>query len=283
MELTGKKAKKTTKSFIKGFLIGILVLIEAYPIFWLLSAAFKKNSEFTTKPAYSLPDSLYFGNFINAWTRGNMSVYFKNSLICTLIALVFIVILSITISFAVTKMNWKYKKIVAAYFKLGIMIPVPVCLIPLFQIYKSMGLINRRESLIISYVAFGISLSVLLVTGYLRSLSNEIFEAAVIDGCGIFNLMGTIVVPLMKNAIVTVLVLQFFFKWNDLIFSNTFISNGDLKTIQTGLLYFETEFGSKDWGSIFASISMSVLPMLFLYIGLNKTIIEGMSAGAVKG
>ena len=87
----------------------------------------------------------------------------------------------------------------------------------------------------------------------------------------------------MKNAIVTVLVLQFFFKWNDLLFSMTFISNSDLKTVQTGLLYFSDEFGSKNWGGIFASVSMSILPMLVLYTFLNKAVIEGMTAGAVKG
>jgi len=87
----------------------------------------------------------------------------------------------------------------------------------------------------------------------------------------------------MKNAIVTVLVLQFFFKWNDLLFSMTFINDTKLKTIQTGLLYFQDEFGSKNWGAIFASVSMSVIPMLILYMILNKAVIEGMTAGAVKG
>ena len=95
--------------------------------------------------------------------------------------------------------------------------------------------------------------------------------------------MWTIVVPLMKNAIVTVLVLQFFFKWNDLLFSMTFINDTKLKTIQTGLLYFQDEFGAKNWGAIFASVSMSVMPMLVVYMILNKAVIEGMTAGAVKG
>ncbi|MDN5315626.1 MAG: raffinose/stachyose/melibiose transport system permease protein [Clostridiales bacterium] len=117
----------------------------------------------------------------------------------------------------------------------------------------------------------------------MRSLPDEILEAAVIDGCGIYKLMWHVVVPLMKNGIVTVLVLQFFFKWNDLLFSMTFINDTALKTVQTGLLYFQDEFGSKNWGAIFASVSMSVMPMLLLYTVLNKTVIEGMTAGAVKG
>ena len=96
-------------------------------------------------------------------------------------------------------------------------------------------------------------------------------------------MMWHIVFPLMKNAAVTVLVLQFFYKWNDLLFCMTFISDSKLKTIQTGLLYFENEFGTKDWGAIFASIAISVFPMLIIYMILNKTVIEGMTSGAVKG
>lgn len=281
--MNGAKSKKVVKSSLVKIFIFILVVIETYPIFWMITAALKKPAEFVSKPAYALPDGLYLQNFVDAWTRGNMGLFFKNSVINTFVALVFIVVFSMTIGFAVTKMEWKLKNFFKRFFLLGIMVPVATALIPLFQIYNKMGLINTRTSLILTYIAFGLSLSVFLVTGYMRSLSNEIMEAAVIDGCGIYTLMWHIVVPLMKNAAVTVLVLQFFYKWNDLIFSMTFISDTKLKTIQTGLLYFQNEFGAKNWGAIFASVSMSVLPMLVLYMILNKTVIEGMTAGAVKG
>ena len=212
-----------------------------------------------------------------------MSSFFFNSVVDTMVSLVFIVMLSVLVGFACTKMQWKGREIVNRYFQLGIMVPVATALIPLFQIYNKMGLYNTRWALILSYIAFGLSLSIYLVTGYLRSFPDEIMEAAVIDGCGIYKLLWYIVVPLLKNAIVTVLVLQFFFKWNDLLFSMTFVSSTALKTIQTGLMYFSDEFGSKNWGAIFASISMSIIPMLVLYSVLNKAVIEGMTAGAVKG
>lgn len=275
--------KFTLKSVLIKLFIFLLVVVEIYPIFWMLTASFKQSYEWSSKPAYALNEGFYFQNYVDAWTRGNMATYFKNSLLCTLIALVFIVIFSTTVGFAVTKMEWKFKNAVAKYFQLGIMVPVATSLIPLFQIYNKVGLLNTRASLIITYIAFGLSLSIFLVTGYIRSLPDEIMEAAVIDGCGIYKLMWYVVVPLMKNAIVTVLVLQFFFKWNDLLFSMTFISSSSLKTVQTGLLYFSDEFGAKNWGAIFASVSMSILPMLGLYMALNKTVMEGMTAGAVKG
>ena len=247
---------KKAKSGLKGLIIFLICVIEVYPLFWMLTASLKQQSEWSEYPAYALNKGFYFQNYIDAWTRGNMATFFKNSLITTVVSLIFIVIFATTIGSA---------------------------LIPLFQIYSKTNRLNTRTCLILTYIAFGLSLSIYLVQGYLRSFPDDIMEAAVIDGCGIYRMMWHIVVPLMKNAIVTVLVLQFFFKWNDLLFSMTFISDSSLKTVQTGLLYFSDEFGGKNWGAIFASVSLSVFPMLILYTALNKKVMEGMTAGAVKG
>ena len=274
---------KNVRAGFRGIIIFLICVIEIYPLFWLLTASLKQQSEWSEFPAYALNKGFHIQNYIDAWTRGNMATFFKNSLITTVVSLIFIVIFATTVGFAVTKMQWRFKKAVARFFTLGIMIPVAVALIPLFQIYSRTGLLNTRTCLILTYIAFVLSLSIYLVQGYLRSFPDDIMEAAVIDGCGIYRMMWYIVVPLMKNAIITVLVLQFFFKWNDLLFSMTFISDSSLKTVQTGLLYFSDEFGSKNWGAIFASVSMSVFPMLILYTGLNKKVMEGMTAGAVKG
>lgn len=242
---------KKAKSGLKGLIIFLICMIEVYPLFWMLTASLKEQYEWSEYPAYALNKGFHFQNYIDAWTRGNMATFFKNSLITTVVSLVFIVIFATTIGFAVTKMQWKMRKKVASYFTLGIMIPVATALIPLFQIYSKTNLLNTRTCLILTYIAFGLSLSIYLVQGYLRSFPDDIMEAAVIDGCGIYRMMWHIVVPLMKNAIVTVLVLQFFFKWNDLLFSMTFISDSSLKTVQTGLLYFSDEFGGKNWGGNF--------------------------------
>ena len=275
--------KKKTYEIFKGIIVLLIVIIDAYPIFWLLTSAMKAPTEFTSSPSYALPKGFYFQNFVNAWTRGHMGRYFLNSLLYTVISLFFIVLIAVPVSFALTKMRLKGRSFFANYFLTGLMVPVATALLPLFRIYGNMGILNTRLCLILTYVAFGLSLSIFLMSGYMRSLSDEILEASVIDGCGIFSMMWYIVVPLMKNGIVTVLVLQFFYKWNDLLFSMTFISDSKLKTIQTGLLYFTNEFGTKDWGSIFASIAISVLPMLVIYLVLNRTVVEGMTSGAVKG
>jgi raffinose/stachyose/melibiose transport system permease protein len=153
----------------------------------------------------------------------------------------------------------------------------------LYTIYGKLGLINTYWCLILTYIAFGLPLSIFLMRSYLSALPDDLIEAAVIDGANIYQVFVRVVVPLMNTAIVTVLVLQFFFRWNDLMFSMTFISKTSMKTVQTGLLYFSDQYGNRNWGAIFACISISVMPTLILYITLNKLVIKGMTAGALKG
>jgi len=274
-----KEIKKTTLRV----LIILFLFVEMYPVIWMLMASLKSPGDFAALPAYSLPSKLYLKNFPVAWTTGRMGTFFKNSAITTIVSLFFIVFFSSTASFALTKMKWRGQRLVLMFFLAGIMVPVTIVLLPLFQIYLRLGLLNTYWSLIITYTGFGLALSIFLISSYMKSMPDDIIEAAVIDGCSLYSLFFRIIVPLIKNAMVTVIIIQFFFRWNDLIFSMTFISKTSLKTIQTGLMYFSDEYGSKNWGAIFAAITMGVTPTLLIYIILNKFVIEGMTSGAVKG
>jgi raffinose/stachyose/melibiose transport system permease protein len=277
---------KNSRAFglvIGKILIALIVFIEIYPIFWLLMSSFKSTSEFVLSASYALPKGFYFQNYIDAWNVGRLNIYFKNSAIVTVISLLFTVILSTAAAFALTKMRWKLRTTVMNIFLSGIMIPTAVVLIPLYTIYSKVGLINTYWCLILTYIAAGLPLSIFLMRSYLITLPNDLMESAVIDGATIYQIFLRIVLPLMKTAIVTVLVLQFYFRWNDLIFSMTFISSNNMKTVQTGLLYFSDQYGNRNWGAIFACISISVTPTLLLYIMLNKFVIQGMTSGALKG
>jgi raffinose/stachyose/melibiose transport system permease protein len=275
--------KKSVGVIIGKILIVLFVLVEIYPVFWILMSSMKSTQEFAISASYALPQGFHWQNYVEAWNRGRMNIYFKNSAIVTIISLLFIVGFSTTSAFALTKMRWKLRDKAMKFFLSGIMIPNAVVLIPLYTIYRSVGLLNNYMSLILTYITFGLPLSIFLLRGYLTALPDDMMEAAVIDGANIYQIFLRIVLPLMKTGIVTVLVIQFYFRWNDLAFAMTFISDSMMKTVQTGLLYFSDQYGNKDWGAIFACISISVTPTLVLYIVLNKLVIEGMTAGAVKG
>lgn len=279
-----KKVKVTQiYRMISLAVIGIVLVISLYPILWLVLSSFKENSEFSLNPVYALPEHLNLENYAEAWNAGKMSIFFKNSVIVTLTALVLIVLAAVPVSFALSKMRWKMRRAMSSYFMLGILIPIQVVLIPLFNIYKSIGLLNTRTGLVFLYAAFGLSMTILMFTGFFESLPDELMESAVIDGCSIYGVLGRIMLPLMGNSIVTVLTLQFLGSWNDLLFAQTFLSDTKLKTVQVGLMMFSDAHGGQDWGPMFASMAIGVLPTLILYGFLSKFMIKGMTAGAVKG
>jgi raffinose/stachyose/melibiose transport system permease protein len=144
-------------------------------------------------------------------------------------------------------------------------------------------LIDTRWALIITYTAFGLPLSVFLMAGFFKSVPREVMEAAVLDGASIYKVFYRVALPMVANGLVTIALVQFFFLWNDLLFSLTFISSNSNRTLQTGLLNFTGQYGQVDWGPTFAAISLAVIPTLILYLVLNQQVIKGLASGSLKG
>jgi raffinose/stachyose/melibiose transport system permease protein len=263
--------------------VTVLIVIEVYPLIWLVLQSFKSDAEFTLRPVWALPRGLDWHNWTVAWTTGNVQTYLKNSVIATVPSLVLIIVLGVSAAFGLEVMKWRFRNGVLLVFVAGILIPIQMVLLPLFTIYFHVHLIDSLWALIITYTGFGLPLTVFLMAGYFRALPRELLEAATLDGAGIYRAFVFVVLPMMLNAIVTVALVQFFFIWNDLLLSLTFISSDSHRTIQTGLLNFTGQYGQVEWGPTFAAVSMTVLPTLLLYLLLNQRVIRGLTAGSVKG
>ena len=266
-----------------GLAIGLLLLIEVVPLVWLTLSSLKQDSEFSSRPVWALPQGLHWQNYVDAWTTGNMGNYFRNSIVATFPSLLAILLLSVAAAFGLEIMKWRARNGVLLLFLAGIMVPLQMVLLPLFTVYFKAHLIDNLLSLIITYTAFGLPLSIFLMVGYFRVVPREIIDAAAIDGAGIFRTFWQVCVPMVRNAILTVGLVQFFFIWNDLLLSLTFISDNDLKTVQTGLLNFVGQYGQVQWGPTFASICMAVFPTLLVYLILNQKVMKGLTAGSLKG
>lgn len=262
--------------------IGLLLVVELYPLLWLLLSSFKTDAQFTSQPFWSLPAGLDWQNYTNAWSSG-MSTYFVNSILAVFPSLALIIILSAAGGFALEVMVWRGRNTVLLLFLAGILVPAQMLLLPLFTIYFKLGLIDTRWALIITYTAYGLPLSVFLMAGFFKAVPRSVIEAAVLDGANMFQVFYRVAVPMVANGIVTIALVQFFFLWNDLLFSLTFIVTDSNRTIQTGLLNFTGEFGQIAWGPTFAAISLAVFPTLLLYLILNQQVIKGLTAGSVKG
>lgn len=266
-----------------GLVLALLLAVEVLPILWLVLQSFKQSDEFSLHPVWALPQGLYWQNWKVAWTTGHIQTYFKNSVLATFPSLFLMIVLGLAAAFALEVMKWRGRNIVLFIFLAGILIPLQMVLLPLFTVYFHVHLINSLWSLIITYTAFGLPLTIFLMAGYFRAVPREVLEAATLDGANIYKAFALIALPMVSNAILTVALVQFFFIWNDLLLSLTFISDDSKRTIQTGLLNFTGQYGQVDWGPTFAAVSMTVLPTLLLYLILNQRVMKGLTSGSLKG
>ena len=263
--------------------LAVLLVVVLYPMVWLLLGSFKTNTEFLENPVWALPETFSFNNYAEAWTTGNIAQYVTNSVIAVFPALFLMILLGSAAGFALEVMVWKGRGGVLLVFLAGIMVPGQMILLPLFTVYFQTGLSGTLWPLIITYTATGLPLTVFMMATYFRAVPREVFEASTLDGAGILRSFWSIGLPMVRNAVFTVALVQFFFIWNDLLIALTFTNSTELRTIQVGLLNFSGEYGATNYGPLFAAICINVFGTLVLYLILNQRIQKGLTAGSVKG
>jgi len=275
--------RKFARGLPTKLLILLLLVIEVYPLFWLVSTSLKSTQEFLNTPFWSLPQSLEFQNYADAWTLGRIGVSLQNSLMVTVPSVFFILILGAMAGFALEVMIWKGRNGVLLAILCGIMVPVQMILLPLFTIYFKVGLTNTLWPLLLTYIGHGLPLTTFLMAAYFRAVPRELFESSTLDGAGILRSFFSIGLPMVRNGLLTVALLMFFSTYNDLLIALTFITSRDKSTVQVGLLNFQGEYGSVLYGPLFAGICMTVLGTLVVYLFLSRQIMQGLSGGALKG
>ncbi|PUA37354.1 sugar ABC transporter permease [Paenibacillus elgii] len=258
------------------------VLIVVYPIYFIVISSLKKNNEIITNP-WGLPSEFSFSHYESALTNSHLGTYFINSLYIATIATVGSLLLAMGIAFAVTRMRFpSLSKLVYGLLLLSLLIPPASLLIPLYIMVKDMGLYNTPLALIIPYMAFGIPLTVFVVAAFMKAIPTELEEAGVMDGLSAYGLLFRVVFPLSLPTLVTVFIINFLGHWNEYVMANLFLSTQTLRTLPVAVVGFADKF-NMNYGALCASISISVIPIIIIFIFLQKQIIEGVTAGSVKG
>ncbi|HEY4390997.1 MAG TPA: carbohydrate ABC transporter permease [Paenibacillus sp.] len=260
----------------------IVAIFQLFPLVWLMFFSLKNNQEVFNLPPLSLPMHPRWENYSKVWNAGNIDVYFLNSLWITVVATVLTVVLGSLVTYAITRMKWKGSSFVLGLFMVAMMIPVHSTLIPLFSFFNKVGLTDHPLSLVLSYVAFNMPITIMILLGFYYALPREVEEAAIIDGCSVNRMFFRIVLPMTGSVVATTAIINMIYNWNEFIFVNTFISSDSYKTLTVGVQNFVGQY-TTDWGAIGATLMISILPILIMFLFLSDRIVEGIAAGSVKG
>ena len=255
----------------------IFAIVYAGPLLMLVNTAFKTLPEFM-KSATSPVTSLNFDNFIEAWNKANFPRYLTNSLIYTVSATLVFVATAVFVAFPVARGYIKGANFVLTMFVIALFLPP--ALIPQFQLMLALGLYNNPLGYILLFTINPIGIVILV--NYMKSIPKELDEAAALDGCGYFRFVRSVLFPLIQPAVATVAVLHAIGIWNELILPTIYLTNKNYYPITRGMIVFQCVYGS-DWPTLAAAVLIMTLPMLAIFLLLQRYIISGLTQGAVKG
>ncbi len=262
-------------------LLVFMLVIYLAPLLWTLMVSFKTNKEIFDAP-FALPQVLQLGNYIVAWTAGHLGTATMNSFIVCVVTLALSMVLGAMISFAIGVMRWKAADAVLTYFMMGMMIPVHCVLIPLFTRFAKLGLSNSLVGLIIPYLTFSLPVTIFIMTGFFRSMPHELIESACIDGANIYQIFGKVALPLARTGFFVTGLMTFVGNWNELLLAMVFISDDTKKTLPVSLSKFVGPYNT-NYSQMFAAIVLAVVPTIVVYCCFSNQIVDGLTAGAVKG
>ncbi|HEY5583148.1 MAG TPA: carbohydrate ABC transporter permease [Ruminiclostridium sp.] len=277
-----KNSEWNVKTIILNTLLVAGLITCLYPLIWLVLFSLKGNNEIFGGNVAGLPEKFLWENYKEALINAKVSGYFLNSVLVTAVTIAATSFLSLTTSYAITRMKWKLSKAVLNLILLGLMVPLHSALLPIFVILKNLKMLNTYWALIIPYTVFAIPMVVFIFSGFLKGIPRELEESACIDGCNIYQILFNIVLPLIKPAIATIAIFTYLSSWNELMFAVTFISDKKFKTITVGIQTMVGQY-STSWGPIGAGLVVATLPTIIIYSFMSSQVQKSLIVGAVKG
>ena len=277
-----KKNKNILIVVLGWIFLVFLAVVIIFPMLWILISGFKTNREIFTNP-FSLPQEWMVSNYVMAWKYG-LGDYFLNSIFVTAVSTALTVLIALLASYGLThsRFQFRLRKPLLLFIISGLMLAPQVALIPLYSLFSDMGIYDTYLAVIVPYVAFRLPFTVFLMRAYLLSIPKDLEDAAYIDGCGSFGVLTKIVMPLCKPIVATPSLLTGMYCWNEFMFVLVFTSSDSLRTIPLGLMNMRGTFRT-EWGVLIAALTLSALPIIIVFILLQKQFIRGLAAGGVKG
>ncbi len=260
----------------------VIAVVWVTPVFFILLTALKSKPDLINTGAFGLPTEIAWENFTKAWERGDLATTIRNSVIISFIKVPLGIFISALAAFALTRLKVPLGKVFLAVIVMGAMIPVQVALAPLFRLVLNLGLINQYAGILLPYVAFGVPFQVFLLTAYFKAIPRELDEAARMDGASAWGIFRRVIIPLSLPALAALFVLDFVSTWNEFGIALVILQRQDMWTVPLSLQNFKGQFGN-NYVEMNAAIFMSIIPVMVVYLLLQRYFVAGLTSGAVKG
>lgn len=276
--------KKEAK-LLPGYLVLVLwIVFTAVMLIWILAASFSTSKEIYQGNVFAFASGFHFENYVNAWQTQNVSLFFMNSLIYAVTALVGIQLISCPAAYVLSRFKFFGNRVIKSSFIVGMSIPNIMIILPLFSLASQNQWTGSRLTLIILYICLNVPYTTTFLLNFFGTLPRTFEEAAAIDGCGPMKTFWVIMLPLVQPGIITVSIFNFLAVWNEYFMALIFAGSDQLKNVGIGLFNMVSAMKSVgDLGGLFAAVIIVFMPTFLLYIFLSEKIIAGVTAGGVKG
>lgn len=275
------RSNYTSRTFVLELLALLLALLFLVPFYFVLVNSVKSFGDLLVNSA-NLPKSLHLENYSRVWEITKFPKVFANSLIITVASNVGLVVISAMAAYRMVRVPSRFNKLLFLGFVSAMVIPFQSVMIPLVRVADWLHLMDSIPGLIVCYFGFGVSLNLFLYHGFVKSIPREIEESAVVDGCSPFGVFWRIVFPLLKPMTVTIVLLNSLWIWNDFLLPLLILSSPELRTIPLATYSFFGQY-TKQWDLALAGLVLSVTPIVLFFLAMQRHIIEGITAGSVKG
>ena len=274
----GTKARLS--KFFKYILVSFLLILFVIPFYIMIVNSFKTTQQFVENP-FALPTYFRFSNYLEAFEKMNFLRALVNSTVIMSLSVVLIILSSSMTAYFLVRNKWKINKIIYAMFVASMIVPFQAIMIPLVSIYGRLNLMNNRWTLIFMYMGFGQAFAIFIFHGFIKNIPLEMEEASLIDGCNRMQSFFLIVFPLLKPVIVTILILDVLWIWNDYLLPSLILISPSERTLPLSTYSFFSSY-SVDYSQLMAGLIITILPVLVAYVFCQKQIVRGVVQGAIK-
>lgn len=277
---------KIKRKWIKNIILYTLAIFGAvmmiFPFLWMVSNAFKADVFVIEYPPKLIPEDPSLKNFIEAWTSNYFQLYFRNSAFVAILSTIGTVLFSAMTAYAFARFEFKGKEVMFTVMMLVLMVPDIISIIPRFYVAKTLGLRNSLWGLIVFYIAGSVPLNTFMLRGFFESQPRELEDAMTIDGAGPFGIFFRLAMPLAAPALATVTIFSFLGNWDEYVWALTAIDDPLKRTLPVAIYSFQGQHGT-EWGLVFAAMIIALIPVVTVFLLMQKHFTGGLTTGAFKG